>query len=425
MTPTPPPREEAEPIDAEFEPARAGSTRLSDRPASGRGVSRMEAGAWAAGAVVLGAIAAVLAVNAGVGRPQGAGTEEIATRVASAETAISDLETRLEAESARLAGTETVAMSARQQVAAINQQLAALVGASPGLGGDGPPLGRLIARVEQLEESLAEDASAPRTTRQMQRALRELSDQVAALDEASTDFTTALSRRQAALAAVEEAVEQLTADVDGMEARLAETEKLRPELGEVRRSMSDLSTSAETARAPVLAAAAEARLVKALADLTTAAEKGRPFPSQHQTLAKLLPEDADIAALREPARRGAPSLAELRRDLDAPLRSAQTAAAAQTDDGWNWLRGAVSGLVTIRRTGADDRTSTLLRQAEEAIDAGDARAAVTAIDGLEPAPRAALAGWRDKAARRADLDEQIAALNARLLRNGVDTPEGG
>jgi hypothetical protein len=435
MTSTPSQREEPEPIEAEFEPA-ARSLRSPPRGALAASVTRLETLGWSLGAAVLGAITAVVALNAGLGGRAGdllARTASLDTaqagltqRADASERAVASLKAEFDTQSQRLLAAETGAQSAGQQLAAINRQLAALAGASTDLAeAGGNPLGRLIDRVAELEGRLEEDAEAPRTTRQMQRALADLSDQVSALDEATAGFTSALNRRQTALAALEDSVGQIEADLRDLETRLADAEDVGDQLGDVRKSVIDLSVASESNRAPVLAAAEQARLVRALDDLTRAAEKGRPFVDQHQTLSKLLPDDAGLAALREAARRGAPSLTELRRDFPDARRAAERVTAAATDDGWNWLRGSLSGLVTVRRTNADDRTSVVLRQASDAIDAGDARSAVAAVDDLTGDALAAMTAWRDRAERRAALDEQVAALNARLLNPDDSSGEGG
>jgi hypothetical protein len=151
-----------------------------------------------------------------------------------------------------------------------------------------------------------------------------------------------------------------------------------------------------------------------LTALSAAAQSGGPFVNRHRALAAALPGDRDVLALADISRRGAPSLAALRRSFAAAARRADLMAAADADDGWNWLRAAVSGVVPVDRPGLDAAAATAVAAARRAVDIGDPRAAVDALDSLPPDLLPAFASWRLAALRRAELDERLDLLTARL-----------
>jgi hypothetical protein len=74
----------------------------------------------------------------------------------------------------------------------------------------------------------------------------------------------------------------------------------------------------------------------------------------------------------------------------------------------------VSGVVSLDRPGLDDAAATAVQSARRAIDVGDARGAIDALDALPPNLLSAFKSWRLAALRRAELDERLDLLNARL-----------
>ena len=75
------------------------------------------------------------------------------------------------------------------------------------------PLGVLLGRINRLEGIVTEDKTAPETTREVQRAIADLANQVAALDLANTTLVTAFDRREAALAALETGMQTMATDI--------------------------------------------------------------------------------------------------------------------------------------------------------------------------------------------------------------------
>ncbi len=75
----------------------------------------------------------------------------------------------------------------RSELTALTNQLSAISGASEGAAAVGTtaaksPLGVLLSRINRLEGIVDNDKTAPETTREVQRAIADLSSQVAELD---------------------------------------------------------------------------------------------------------------------------------------------------------------------------------------------------------------------------------------------------
>ncbi len=397
-------RDEPEPIEAEFEPANGApeparpKRKIAPPPMRSRSASLPELLIASIAASALGALVAIIVSNASSGAPTGTLAREIDTLsrtqtelAARADQAAGDIvtmRTKLDAQADRLAQQDAAEGALRGEISTIASQVSALAGAgdgkaAPGATAAATPLGALLARINKLEEANADANASPRTQAQVQRAITDLSNRVTALNEANATLAAALDKRQAALTALEAGMQTLNTDL--------------------------ATHGAQVDGAQVAAATGESRTLRALSALETTAQKGMPFVEQQQVLAALVPQDQSVAALAELARRGAPTLDQLRRDFDAAVLTAD-----QPDDGWNWLRTAFVGVVDFKAAPASPADADLFRKARRALEAGDAHGAVTAVDRLSANTGGLLRSWRDQAARRADLDQKLKDLNARL-----------
>ena len=459
---------EPEPIDAEFE-ANADVATEADAKASpksstppparrSRSVTPTELALASVAAAVLGAVTAIVVTSANSGSSTGTLAQEIDTlnagqmgliaRTDQAGADIVMIRSRLSAHDEQLAQRLVGEKTLTTELAALTSQISALIGVSdgqpvPGATANTSPLGALLGRMTRLETIVRDDASAPATTRQMQRTLNQLAEQVTTLDQASQQLTAAVNRRQTALTALENGLVKANGDINALRAAqspgqspapsavrpvaLAAAPIAKPASGapiSLAASPTAGSPAGPPAPAPtLLAAAAVSRIIQALSALEAAAQTGRPFVNRHRTLAALLPGDRDVLALAETARRGAPTLDTLRRAFADAAHHAEQLAAAQSDDGWNWLRASVSGVVSLDRPGLDDAASVAVLSARRAIEVGDPRGAVDALDGLTAERLTAFKAWRLQALRRAELDERLDLLNARLAAS-IPSNEG-
>lgn len=159
----------------------------------------------------------------------------------------------------------------------------------------------------------------------------------------------------------------------------------------------------------------------AAAALMEAAQTSRPFPEELAALSAVSPPSTDLRSLKSYAETGAPSRAALAASF--PEYAAHAASAARTpQEGAGLLARighALSRVVTVRRVGetAGSGVDATLAKAETQVEEGDIVAALATLDRLPPAGRAALAPWRARAERRADIDRGVAQVRAQALED--------
>ncbi|MES2896964.1 MAG: hypothetical protein V4759_13095 [Pseudomonadota bacterium] len=182
-----------------------------------------------------------------------------------------------------------------------------------------------------------------------------------------------------------------------------------------------LAQRLETLEGQQARAAQAAAGALAAAALMEAAQTSRPFPGELAALAAVAPPSADLRSLRSYADQGAPSRAALAASFpDYAARAAAAARSPQEDAGLLARIGhALSRIVTIRRVGDVPGTGVdaVLAKAELQVEEGDIVAALNTLDGLPSAGKTALAPWRVRAERRADIDRRIAQVRALALED--------
>ena len=417
--------DEPEPIEAEFEPLEGAEVRPprgAPRPRRSRTVTFAHLFAASVAASGLGAIVAVAVGNASSGAPTGTLAREIdllrrdlADLRDRAELATGDvigLRSRFEAQGDRLNRVDGAAVQLRTDIAALTAQISALSGAGAGEAPDGAlpaasPLGVLLARINRLEGIVAEDRYAPETTREVQRAIRDLSDQVASLDRANTTLVAAFDQRQAALVALEDGLRAL-GDVQVAAAGA-------PPRARVPAAAPAPVAPAVEAPQPVIAAADRSRTIRALAALEAAARSDRPFAAEHRALAAFLPADASLGRIAAAADNGVPTMAQLRSDFDAASNRARKLSEQDSDDGWNWLRESFAGVVEFGPSQLVTRNAETIRTARRQLDIGDIEGAAAAVAALSGKASEAYSVWRKRALERANLESALRSLNDRLL----------
>jgi hypothetical protein len=157
----------------------------------------------------------------------------------------------------------------------------------------------------------------------------------------------------------------------------------------------------------------------AAAALVEASQASRPFPEEVAALRAVAPASSELAGLSGLAQSGAPSRAELAASF--PDYAARAATAARQPGEGAPLRDriayALSRVIMVRRV--DDvggaGPDALIARAEQALEDGDLDRAFMSLDRLPPAAREAMAPWRVRAERRAEIDRYAAALRARAL----------
>ena len=428
-------RIEPEPIDAEFEPAenapqvqspRQSSRRLGPRMRS-RSVSWQHLITASVLSAVVGGTVAIIVSNNSSNAPTGTLAREIDSLTQTlaaleAETRqagidVVSLRSRLDAHGDRLNQSDNSEAALRAQLSTLGSQVAAISGAGDGAlpAGAAPsttPLGVLLARINKLERIVSDATSAPETTREVQRAVADLSLQVSELSLANTTMTSAFDRREAALAALETGMQQIATQLAS-----------RPATG--RSGAPLMSVASMGTPQPVMDATMRAQTIRALSVLEAAAQTDNAFTSAHRSLTALVPGDASLTEIALTAESGAPSLTTLRAMFDASATRAMRHAGEDSDDGWNWMRQAFEGVATFAPSSLETRTAGTLRTARRQLDVGDIRDAVTAVSGLPGRAGSDFSAWREKALKRAALDDALETLNARLLGAAASTPSPG
>jgi hypothetical protein len=268
-----------------------------------------------------------------------------------------------------------------------------------------------IATVEAMPPGTVVEGADPAATLAVQQALTALQGRLAALEAAPPQG----GADPAALAALQDQVTALRADLSAQDAAAAA-------------AVADVTAAAETARAALAEAEAEAARLKdaasaatqaaaaeaALGRLTAALETGAPFTTAADDLAaaghSLPPALADHAAT------GLPTLAALQDSFPDAARAALDAALKAGMDGSAgeriaaFLRTQV-GVRSLEPREGDDPDAVLSR-AEAALAAGDLDGALAETAALPEAGLAAMAGWVAQATLRRDAGAALADLTA-------------
>jgi hypothetical protein len=178
-------------------------------------------------------------------------------------------------------------------------------------------------------------------------------------------------------------------------------------------------------------AAAAALAASAVVD---AAQGTGPFADELSSLRAISPPSPELAALARLAPMGAPSRTALAASF--PEYAAQAASAARAPDNQGGGEKAslgdrivyeLSRVVSLRRVGdvPGDSVDALLARAERQLQDGDLDRALRTLDRLPPGARDALAPWRGRAERRAEIDRNAQALRARALQTLANEARGG
>jgi hypothetical protein len=439
MTSDAPSRVDPEPIDAEFEPAggrHEASQTVHKRPPPrlrSHAVTLPELVIGCAVAALLGAVVAIAFTGANSGSATGTlareidaltkGQAELAARADQAGGDLVAIRSRLDSQSGRLAQREAGEVALRAELSTLASQISALAGAgSPApahAGAANTALGVLLARIDRLEQALADDAAAPKTTRQTQRSITELADKITALERANAELAAALDTREAAVDALEAELARAVSGLDLARGRAGDAAAPKPAEPGMRMTSVTSAPRRPAQTAPAFTSRPEPRAAGAFEALATAAANGQPFVSQHQVLSGLMPSDLDVAALRDIARNGAPTLGKLKSDLSGASQALAIMSGPETGDGWNWLRRATPDAALKPGRDGGPGPVALIMQARQAAELDDARGAAGALDGMTGVWAKAFHPMRDGAMRRADLDARLKALDTRIRSGGA------
>jgi len=222
---------------------------------------------------------------------------------------------------------------------------------------------------------------------------------------AGPDHAAAAAPAPTAVAAVSPPAPTIPSpDVDRLSARVA--------------SLEQREAGAAQAAAAALAAAA----------VVEASQGQGPFSDELAALRAMSPPSPELEALSALAQAGAPSRTSLAQSYpDYAARAAVAARAPGKGAGLgDRIAYALARVVMLRRVGdaPGDGVDAVLARAERQVDDGDLAGALKTLDRLPPGARDAMAPWRLRAERRAEIDRDAAALRARALRALTPQPRG-
>jgi hypothetical protein len=167
----------------------------------------------------------------------------------------------------------------------------------------------------------------------------------------------------------------------------------------------------------------------AAAALVEATQDSGPFAEELSALRAADPNAPELAALRRVADVGAPTRAALAASFpDYAARAVSAGRAPENGAGLgSRILYLVSRIVTVRRVGdvPGDSADARLAKAERLVEDGDLDRALRVLDQLSDGPRQAIAPWRLRAERRAEIDRQAAALRVRALQDLAQASRSG
>jgi hypothetical protein len=185
-------------------------------------------------------------------------------------------------------------------------------------------------------------------------------------------------------------------------------------------------TTLESQQTHATQAAAAALAASAVVEATQGAG---PFADELSSLRAISPPSPELQALARLAQAGAPSRTALAASFPEYAALAASAARAPGDKAGlgDRIVYALSRVVSLRRVGdlPGDGVDALLARAERQVGDGDLDRALRTIDHLPPSARDAMAPWRGRAERRAEIDRNAMALRSRALQTLANEARGG
>ncbi len=173
-------------------------------------------------------------------------------------------------------------------------------------------------------------------------------------------------------------------------------------------------------------AAAAALAASAVVEVT---QGTGPFADELSSLLAISPPSPELQALARLAPTGAPSRTALAQSFPDYAAHAASAARAPGDKAGlgDRIVYELSRVVSWRRIGdvSGDSVEALISRAERQVDDGDLDKALHTLDRLPSSARDAMASWRSRAERRAEIDRNASALRVRALEALANEARGG
>lgn len=404
---------EAEPIDAEFEPAKP-------EKRSGGGKAAIRLAGFVLALVLAGGVGGAAGWFA-AGLNQESEPADASAEIARLESQLAGLDARLNAAEDRPL-TEMVPTEALRtfdsEIRALEERVEAMEARPAGEAGASLDEAALEALLDEREGGLRAEIDGLRSAIESRPVAGGGAADLGPLEEGFRTLEARLSaqdgRMDTELAAAEqrqsEANRQLSRAtseaIEGAEARLsARLDALEVRLSEAEASAGGEAEAVERSAARILAFTA----------LREAAQGSESFEAERANLARLWPNAPGLAALQPHARRGMPSSDEL---ADSFPAAAIRSASGETR--------RFLGLFEIRPADTSpDSALALVGQAENRLARGDLSGAVEAAGRLEGAAAEAASDWLVRARARLEIEAALITLRNALSSDaapGRSTP---
>lgn len=294
--------------------------------------------------------------------------------------------------------------------------LSALTERTASLESSSANLSTLEARLSTLE---AQQRDQPGDIAAMSDRLASVDETLAAVRAESAQLADTVDSLQVKLA------QDLKAAIALVEERLAALERTRTQDGALEGTVEGLQSRTSALEAALDKSVGRSALVVSLGGLRAAAQSGRPFGTELQTV-RALSVSLEAPQLIDPLERlsgiaetGLPTLVGLQRSFGALAGRASRGAGAD-DDTWVGLTvDRVTSLVTVRRTGqlAGDSAEAIVARTEGLLQEGDLSRAVAEADGLAgQSPE--VDAWLQRAHVRLDAERALDDLSRLVLSIG-------
>jgi hypothetical protein len=302
--------------------------------------------------------------------------DDIGQRLGTLETDVRALTTSFDAlEEQASTQTETVAPPPQPAEASISQD----------------DLDALTRRLEQLDARIEEQPARPVDADR-------LSELEAAIEDAGSGSGEASSQ-----------IASLRKQVSGLQQQLDAIEQAQAGLDR------EITETRQAAEAGDEQAVKQTRAALTLSAIETAAANGEPFEEAYNQLRQARPDDGDVAALQGASQRHTRTVNALIAEFQAlkpEAVSRDTPTAAET----GWVGALFGETVSVRRSDPDSQTVLKLAEASDALERRNLAEAIAVVSSLPEESRAVFGRWLSDARARQQLEQTLAALRLKFLR---------
>lgn len=252
-------------------------------------------------------------------------------------------------------------------------------------------------RITSLQQAL--DGAITKTSQ-----LESISSETTGLNEtmaALTDRIAAIESRPGIAGVTEQTVQQ---SLDPLTLRLA---KIEENIDRLTKAQSEIKGNNKGAA-----------LALALYNLRRAANEGKPFATELQTIAEMSPVPLDLTGLEKHRDSGVASPEQLASGFDKAANAALDAENKPSDGSLtSELWSKAKSFVRVRRKGdvPGNTTGAILARIEHRLQTGDLRAALSQTAQLEGPAAEAMAAWRAKLEAKVAAEEALSDIEAKLL----------